>query len=998
LKSVWPKSCRPGVEVLEGRLLPSNFVVTNTNNSGPGSLRQAITDANGTPGTNTITFNIGGGGVQTIKPTSPLPMITTSVIIDGTTQPGFAGTPLIVLNGNSVPFGTGLSIPIGVVKGLVINGWAYAGISLGGGPCNIVGNYIGTDPTGTTPVANGYGVYVNGSAGSPVAIGGTTAGDRNIISGNSSAGVYLNNAYNCLVEGNYIGIDATGTTPLGNAAGIVLVGSYYNTIGGLSAGARNVISGNQSDGITLSFNATNPPTNDLIQGNYIGTDYTGSVALGNGSGVTLAGGSSTVIGGTAAGARNIISGNAAYALSVAASMTLVQGNYIGTDYTGAAPLGNGSGITLAGGSNNVIGGTAAGARNLISGNSEYALSVAASMTLVQGNYIGTDSTGIAPLGNGSGVIITGGSNTAVGGTTPAARNVMSANTGPGIAITAGSEALVQGNYIGTDYTGAAPLGNGQGVLVTGGSNTAVGGTTGGARNVISGNTGEGLYLAAGGVIVRGNYIGTDASGNAPLGNGVGVTVAAGSNTVLGGITGGARNVISANTVDGVDILAGSTASVLAGNYIGTNASGTSALGNGDRGVVISGSVNNILGGTAAGARNVISGNGSDGVLITGAAATLNAVEGNYIGTDVAGTAALGNGGNGVAISGPNNAVGSAVAGARNLISGNAGQGVLLFGGATGTAVQGNFIGTDMTGTAALGNGLNGVAIIGPAASNNTVGGAAASSANTIAFNGNDGVLVDAGTGNAIRRNAISGHTTGLGIELLNGGNNSQAAPALTSATSTGTSTTVQGTLGGTALTTYVVEFFADTVADPSGFGEGERFLGSAKVATDATGNASFTATFAVGVPTGQLVSATATDSENNTSPFAQCVVVTPADAPGWMAAGGNLPLGALPLTGMSVAAPAAPWAVGWLTSPGGGPLSSGPFLDNPRQRVTDLYFGGMGHEFAEEALAGLELRGPELAALSACPTGQREDASGEGVFQQGDGGLYLSLTNRFGRR
>jgi hypothetical protein len=95
LRRVRPKSCRPGVEVLEGRLLLATFVVTNTNDSGPGSFRQAIMDANQGPN-NTIAFNIGGGGVQTIRPASILPGIARQEVIDGTTQPGFAGTPLIV--------------------------------------------------------------------------------------------------------------------------------------------------------------------------------------------------------------------------------------------------------------------------------------------------------------------------------------------------------------------------------------------------------------------------------------------------------------------------------------------------------------------------------------------------------------------------------------------------------------------------------------------------------------------------------------------------------------------------------------------------------------------------------------------------------------------------------------------------------------------------------------------------------------------------------------
>src|SRR5262249_11776247 len=134
----------------------------------------------------------------------------------------------------------------------------------------------------------------------------------------------------------------------------------------------------------------------------------------------------------------------------------------------------------------------------------------------------------------------------------------------------------------------------------------------------------------------------------------------------------------------------------------------------------------------------------------------------------------------------------------------------------------------------------------------------------------DGVLVDTGTGNAILGNSIFGHP-GLGIELVNGGNNMQAFPVLTSATSDGSSTTIQWTLTSTPNTQFRIEFFANTVCNPSGFGEGERSLGFDLESTDANGNASFTVTFGMGVPEGQFIAATATDSGNNTSQFSPCI-------------------------------------------------------------------------------------------------------------------------------
>jgi hypothetical protein len=141
------------------------------------------------------------------------------------------------------------------------------------------------------------------------------------------------------------------------------------------------------------------------------------------------------------------------------------------------------------------------------------------------------------------------------------------------------------------------------------------------------------------------------------------------------------------------------------------------------------------------------------------------------------------------------------------------------------------VGTDPTGTIAWGNGRNGVYLL-AGASNNLIGGTVAGAANTIAFSVNDGILVDTGTGNTIRQNSIfsSGN---LGIELVNGGNNNQAFPVLTSATSDGGHLTIQGTFAGAPDTLLVVELFANTTASPSGFGEGQIFLGCASVSDSA---------------------------------------------------------------------------------------------------------------------------------------------------------------------
>jgi titin len=502
--------------------------------------------------------------------------------------------------------------------------------------------------------------------------------------------------------------------------------------------------------------------------------------------------------------------------------------------------------------------------------------------VIQGNYIGTDASGTLAQGNGIGVDIASGTNQ-IGGTTSGLGNVISGNTGNGIILsgsyTAGN--VVQGNFIGTDPTGTKALANGaSGVMIVGPGNT-IGGTLAGAGNVISGNQAGGVTMFGNGTtsnLVQGNFIGTDSSGTKALGNGgSGVSISSGAtNNTIGGTSAAARNVISANAREGVTIWIANQ-NLVQGNYIGTDRTGTKALGNSSVGVVLFGAAtNNTIGGTAAGAGNVISAN-SGGLAIVGNGTMNNLVQGNFIGTDSSGTAALGNKNNGVAIAAgaTQNTIGGTSAGARNLIAGNIGNGLLIFGSATQNFVQGNFIGTDVTGAKSLGNTGNGVFIN---ASNNLIGGTTPGAGNTIAYNGNDGVLVDTGTGNGIRGNSIFGHT-GLGIQLVNNGNNMQAYPELKVVHSNDGDDdeegghgkfTIKGTLNSTPNSQFTIEWFANNTCNASGFGEGKTFIGSMIVTTNAQGRAKFTMTFAAGVP-GQFITATATDANNNTSQFSRCV-------------------------------------------------------------------------------------------------------------------------------
>jgi len=325
--------------------MAATFIVSNTNASGAGSLQQAILSANATSGLDTIVFQIPGSGVHTISPANALPTITDPVVIDGTSQPGYGGTPLIELNGaNAGTSSDGLNVTAGgsTIRGLIINRFYGAGLSIQApGSSNVIqGNYIGTDRTGTISQGNGRattrmgGVLVQGSSGN--VIGGTNSAHRNVISANGGTGIYLHNSSGNTVQGNRVGTCVSGMTALGNTTnGIGLYNAGGNLIGGTSAAARNVVSGNNQSGIYL-YGAGS--TGNRIQGNYIGTDASGHAGLGNGAtGVLLNGSSDNTIGGTQAGAGNVICRSGFFGVEITGggSNNLVQGNFIGTDASAA---------------------------------------------------------------------------------------------------------------------------------------------------------------------------------------------------------------------------------------------------------------------------------------------------------------------------------------------------------------------------------------------------------------------------------------------------------------------------------------------------------------------------------------------------------------------------------------------------------------------------------------------------------------------------------------
>ncbi|MGB5037279.1 MAG: VCBS repeat-containing protein, partial [Blastocatellia bacterium] len=276
--------------VMTSSKLRAAFPVTNTNDMGAGSLRDAIDQANMLAGADTITFNIAGAGPHTIALMSGLPQINEQVDIDGTTEPDFSTTPIVVLDGTAAGTATGITIGSSSnvkIRGLVIRSFTGPGIQASSSSGSIIeGCFIGTTVTGTVAAANsGGGVVIVSTTAATV--GGTTAAARNVISGNGSQGVQVQNfAGNTLIQGNFIGVTATGNAPLGNALnGVEITDTISTFVGDGTAGASNVISSNTAGGGLSNGVYAHGGMSDmtLVAGNIIGLASNGTTALGNGA-------------------------------------------------------------------------------------------------------------------------------------------------------------------------------------------------------------------------------------------------------------------------------------------------------------------------------------------------------------------------------------------------------------------------------------------------------------------------------------------------------------------------------------------------------------------------------------------------------------------------------------------------------------------------------------------------------------------------------------------
>lgn len=310
---------------------PNAWNVRNTNDSGPGSLRQAIMDANASAAGGTIRFHISGAGVHTISPLTNYPFINKPVVIDGYTQPGASPNTLalgdnavilIELDGSNI---SGTSAGLIVYGGSTIRGMAFGkfteAIGLNQGSNVVEGNFIGTFANGTVSRPNGQGVFAS-SFTDGSRIGGSAPAARNIVSGNAGGSAVRIHGSNAHVINNYVGVDKTGEMALGNSIGVELGYGRNVMVSG------NVIAGNTSDGVWMYGTARR----DKFFDNKIGVNVNGS-ALGNGAdGIYVErGAKKNRIGGTAAGQANVIANNAVRGVALAptgGNGNLISGNSI----------------------------------------------------------------------------------------------------------------------------------------------------------------------------------------------------------------------------------------------------------------------------------------------------------------------------------------------------------------------------------------------------------------------------------------------------------------------------------------------------------------------------------------------------------------------------------------------------------------------------------------------------------------------------------------------
>lgn len=895
------------------------------------SLREAIALVNSFPNDNinSICFNL-AGTYPTIQLNSPLPDLFTSMTIHSPNIPNPTGR--IVINGSNEG-GVGLRITGGnvTIHNLVIQNFDVGVEVRDSGHLRLGSSFIGTNGPGDMPAPNRIGVALYSSSNSigKSFLSGNQVTSRNIISGNIEHGILIEgpSASNNLIADNFIGTKASGNEGLSNGGnGIFINHAPNNQIGGIGLG--NIISGNISSGIQVTGSQA---TQTSIRYNKIGVILDGNTKLGNGGdGIQVLEAENNFI------EENIISGNgnSGIFLGQFSDQNEIKGNHIGLGENGTIPLGNSEhGIYILDGNSNIVGGPDNSLGNVIGdngGNGIYLRGEAVNNTSIQGNKIGTDHDGLIDIGNHQhGIEILQAENNQVGGSQSGEGNLISGNDKDGILIWGdvadGNKVL--GNLIGLKAGGNGPLGNTRdGIRISrviqhpdvslqegGPSHNIIGGPSPGERNIISGNGKAGITLEGKNTSLNkiyGNFVGTDPTGAQAQGNGTeGIHITLGEapqeslpkpgppiNNTIGSIEGitpggsctGGCNLISGNGADGIRIdgVEVSGNNILA-NFIGADVSGTKALPNQAHGVAIVGAHKNDVGdypvqsGEPNPHRNLISGNTGFGIYIFGGLAKNNQVIGNFIGTDTTGKAPLGNAG-GILVEFSNgNLLGDAAESSGNLISGNAGPGIVIDD-SHNTFIQNNRIGVNTEGLVPLPNQGPGIHIIN-ASTANTIGGENSDQGNHIAFNLGDGVQVSGLRNIEIIGNSLHDNT-GMGIDLApiginandagdadEGVNELQNFPELTSVVPFTLEIEVQGTLQGLPNRQYRIHFYSNESCDGENHSQGQYYLGVGMVTTDGTGLAQF----ATVVPRvgGEMITATATDDSRNTSEFSTCLKV-----------------------------------------------------------------------------------------------------------------------------
>jgi hypothetical protein len=745
----------------------ATYTVINTNDTGAGSLRAAITSVLTSTPPNEIHFNIPGPGPHTIKVGNSLPFITNSVSILGDTQPGYTGTPVVTILGPTTDFfdyGLTLQGPNSLVRGLRLTGFTKvdfgAGITLNASlssmqvaACVLDGNF--------------NGIIAQGGV-----VGGTTTNDRNIIINNVN-GIWMVTGSTAAVRGNFIGVQADGVTPAGNENGIRTFYTSGRTIEG-HPNYPQVISGNNvgillgPNGGYVFFSSAN-----TIRGNYIGTDITGMLAVSNNIGIWSLGGAANIIGGTSTNHRNIISGNGetgvlieglVFGVDISSYNNQVIGNYIGLAADGVTPLKNNVGVHILNGRENVIGGTSTGQSNRFGAADFYNVYISSTPSLAcYSNRVIGNSISITE--GQTGIFINDASNNVIGGATSTARNVIG-GAGTGIYIT-GPRA--QGNRVIGNTIGCGPAGelfpnDSYGINIFNAARNIIGGAYTNEANTISGNQFYGVLVQGTGSFnntISGNRIGTDPTGTISLSNRyTGVNIAGGAfSNLVGGADYSRANVIAGNGGAAVRLADPNTyGNQVSYNFIGMNTNYL-AISNSQYGVEIFNASSNLIGGA-----NIIGNSQSPypGIRIGGTNAYGNIVYGNIVGMDPAGNTHPNYGGIDVADA-RDTIVGFSLFTA-NQVSGNFSDGIIVRGLASNTQVRFNLVGGGPTGTNRVPNTGNGVYVDAP---HTIVGGIG--SGNIISGNGGDGVFVGSNGTNAIVQGNYIGPDISGSVALTNGG-------------------------------------------------------------------------------------------------------------------------------------------------------------------------------------------------------------------------------------